>query len=43
MFYARNFDKIWIEFFNLIIRIFNFSKNVSTGKFLDEIVFGFDL
>jgi hypothetical protein len=42
MFYARNFDKIWIEFLNPITKILNFSKNVSTGKSLDEIVFGFD-
>jgi hypothetical protein len=42
IFYARNPDKIWTEFFNLIIKILNFSKNASTGKSLDEIVFGFD-
>jgi hypothetical protein len=42
MFYARNPDKIWIEFLNPIIRILNSSKNVSTDKSPDEIVFGFD-
>jgi hypothetical protein len=42
MFYARNPDKIWTEFFNPITRILNFNKNVSTGKSPDEIVFGFD-
>jgi hypothetical protein len=43
MFYARNPDKIWIEFLDPITRILNSSKNASTGKSPDEIVFGFDL